>query len=224
MNRLLKHLCSTQAWKTAAEELGGQYIPGRLRYLGAGGSIEIPNGDHAITIAAQIGEDANPGVSSAGGYYTRVTAPVRIAAADRFALSHGAIDQLGFALSRGLAVMLDKTQLHDSAFQALEKDVPALGKDWILVGKNREAAMAVLGNQDLVDLLRDAPFDLKIVVGGRSTHCLEGFGYSHIKHSSPSDVFLVTKGIVTETQRLVWMIDVVRAILDTLDKTDRIEP
>jgi len=45
-----------------------------------------------------------------------------------------------------------------------------------------------------------------------------------MKTDTPSDVFILAKGIVTETQWLAWMINVARAILNALHKANCIEP
>jgi len=221
MNWLIKLLCPTRAWKIAADELGGRYVPGHLWGFGHG-SIEIPNGDHPITIAGQIGSDEYAGgESSASGYFTRVTVPIQITAADRFALLHGDEYQWGFVLISTLASKLNRTL--DSVSQTLKRDVPDLGEDWILLGKNKAVAMDVLGDRGLVDLLRHAPNEFIIIVGGRSVRSLEGFAYSHMKTDTPSDVFILAKGIVTETQWLAWMINVARALLDALHKAGCME-
>lgn len=225
MNWLIKLLRPTRPWKIAADELGGQYIPGRLRDFGLGGRIEIPNGDSPITIAGQIGSDEYAGGdASDGGLFTRVTAPVRIAAADGFALLHGDEYQWGLALMNALAYKLNLDETLDTVSQTLKQDVPDLGEDWILLGKYKAVAIDVLSDRGLVDMLRHAPNEFRIIVGGRSVRSLEGFSYSHKKTDTPSDVFILAKGVVTETQRLVWMINVARAILNALHKANCIEP
>ncbi|HAR65836.1 MAG TPA: hypothetical protein DCR55_06445 [Lentisphaeria bacterium] len=84
--------------------------------------------------------------------------------------------------------------------------------------------MDVLGDRGLADLLRHAPNEFRIIVGGRSVKILAGFSCSHAETDTPSDVFILAKGIVTETQRLAWMINVARAILNALHKANCIEP
>lgn len=200
MNWFQRKFKPTSAWESVARELGGQYVPGKFL---ANGQINFVHGAYTITVCVPCGNSVGEDRSS-----TKVSTQARLNPEAKIALLRKWPGQSFF--TRFISMTGKGSELPILDNMAL----PFLGAECMVIAQDSEIAKQVFGDQKFVEAFGIAPERLHIRIGG---------SFQEWNKANDGELALFTPKVLTDSRQIANLLELMRDLLDALQRADCIE-